>query len=58
MEFEALVELLISLFSPEELQMFLHMGPQGDRIVGAIELGNSRQRIAQRVATRLPKLAA
>ena len=46
MEFEALVELLISLFSPEELQMFLHMGPQGDRIVGAIELGNSRQRIA------------
>jgi hypothetical protein len=26
--------------------MFLHMGPQGDRIVGAIELGNSRQRIA------------
>src|SRR5262245_13784990 len=58
MAIEALVELLVSLFSPAELQMFLHMGPQGERIVRGIDLGQSPRRIAYEAVVALREARA
>lgn len=53
MEIKALAELLDSLFTADELRIFLHAGPQGERIVHVIAAGEPLQTIAYKTVLGL-----